>query len=123
MQWKFTGSRPVYQQIMEQFRGAVLTGKFPPGSRIPSVRDLAVEAKVNPNTMQRALAELEREQLLVCHGTAGRCVTAEAAVLEALRKDAVNLLVRDCARKFRDAGVSMEQAAALLLAYEETEAG
>lgn len=123
MQWKFTGSRPVYQQIMEQFRAAVLAGKYPPGSRIPSVRDLAVEAKVNPNTMQRALAELEREQLLVSHGTAGRCVTAEESVLEALQKDAVEALVRDCARKFREAGLNMEQAAAMLLAFEEKEEG
>ena len=123
MQWNFTGSRPVYQQIMEQFRAAVLAGQYLPGSRIPSVRDLAVEAKVNPNTMQRALAELEREQLLVSHGTSGRCVTAEVDVLDGLRRDAVEQLVRDCARKFREAGLNMEQAAAMLLALEEKEEG
>ena len=63
MNWKFAGDRPVYQQIMENIRGAVLRGELPPGGRVPSVRELAMQAQVNPNTMQRALTELEREGL------------------------------------------------------------
>lgn len=114
MQWKLTGGEPVYQQIMEQLRGAVLAGEYPPGARIPSVREIAAEAKVNPNTVQRALMELEREGLLESHGTLGRCVTEQEAVLEQLRERAVERLVRECARRFRDMGLTMEQAAALL---------
>ena len=72
MNWKFAGDRPVYQQIMENIRGAVLRGELPPGGRVPSVRELAMQAQVNPNTMQRALTELEREGLLVGGGTSGR---------------------------------------------------
>ena len=53
MNWKFSGDRPVYQQIMENIRGAVLRGELPPGGRVPSVRELAMQAQVNPNTMQR----------------------------------------------------------------------
>lgn len=121
MDWKFTGSSPIYQQLMEKLRQAVLSGKYPPGSRVPSVRELAAEAKVNPNTMQRALTELEREGLLETHGTLGRCVTGNRAVLDGLRRDAVNGLVRDCAQRFRAAGLTMEQAAALLLALEKEE--
>ena len=60
MEWKFSGDRPVYQQIMEAVCGSVLKGEWTPGQKIPSVRDLAAQAKVNPNTMQRALTELER---------------------------------------------------------------
>ena len=74
MNWKFSGDRPVYQQIMENIRGAVLGGELPPGGRVPSVRELAMQAQVNPNTMQRALTELEREGLLVGGGTSGRTV-------------------------------------------------
>ena len=51
MNWKFTGDRPVYQQIMAAIRGAILTGELPPGKKILSVRDLAAQAQVNPNTM------------------------------------------------------------------------
>ena len=55
MNWKFAGDRPVYQQIMAAIRGAILKGELPPGGKVPSVRDLAAQAQVNPNTMQRAL--------------------------------------------------------------------
>ena len=86
MEWKLTGSEPVYLQIMESFRGAVLSGEFGPGDKIPSVRDLAAQARVNPNTMQRAMSELEQERLLCSHGTLGRFVTDDPAILEALRQ-------------------------------------
>ena len=79
MNWKFSGDRPVYQQIMENIRGAVLRGELPPGGKIPSVRDLAAEAQVNPNTMQRALAELERDGLVYSQRTTGRSAAAPAA--------------------------------------------
>ena len=61
MNWKFSGDRPVYQQICELIRGAVLTGELKPGQRIPSVREIAAQAQVNPNTVQRAYRELESE--------------------------------------------------------------
>ena len=67
MNWKFAGDRPVYQQIMAAIRGAILKGELPPGGKVPSVRDLAAQAQVNPNTMQRALAELERLELIRTH--------------------------------------------------------
>ena len=64
MKWKFSNDAPIYAQLMEQIKAAIVTGQFPPGERLPSVRDLAAEAGVNPNTMQRAFAELEREGLV-----------------------------------------------------------
>lgn len=115
MNWKFTGDRPVYQQIMAAIQGAVLTGQWQPGQKIPSVRDLAAQAKVNPNTMQRALTELEREGLLVGAGTTGRTVTKDPAVLTAMKNHALAVLARECAEKFAVFGVSPAQAAQLLL--------
>ncbi len=119
MNWKFTGDRPVYQQIMETLRGAVLKGELPPGGKVPSVRDLAAQAQVNPNTMQRALTELEREGLLVGGGTSGRTVTREQKVLEAMREETLRALARECAEKFMVFGVTPTQAAGLLLALDE----
>ena len=121
MNWKFTGERPVYQQIMATIRGAILTGELPPGKKIPSVRDLAAEAQVNPNTMQRALTELEREGLLVSGGTSGRSVTQEEGILSAMRDEALKELARECAEKFMVFGLTPSQAAQLLLALEEEE--
>ena len=121
MNWKFTGERPVYQQIMATIRGAILTGELSPGKKIPSVRDLAAEAQVNPNTMQRALTELEREGLLVSGGTSGHSVTQEQGILSAMRDAALQELARECAEKFMVFGLTPSQAAQLLLALEEEE--
>lgn len=119
MDWKFSGSRPVYRQIMETLCDAVLAGDYSPGDRIPSVRELAAEAQVNPNTMQRALAELEREGLLVSSGTMGRCVTADQTVLERMRNQKVAEVARACAEQFKALGLTVQEAAALLLKMEE----
>ena len=118
MNWKFTGDRPVYQQIMAAIRGAILKGELSPGGKVPSVRDLATQAQVNPNTMQRALTELEREGLLVGGGTTGRTVTQDSAVLAAMREQALQELARECAEKFMVFGVTPSQAAQLLLGLE-----
>lgn len=121
MQWKFTGGKPVYQQIMEHMRFAILTGQYPPGARVPAVRDLAMEANVNPNTMQRALMELEREGLLVCCGTMGRFVTSETATLAQARSSVQSSVVASCARQLASVGLTLEQAAALHAAEEKEE--
>ncbi len=119
MNWKFTGDRPVYQQIMAAIRGAILTGELSPGKKVPSVRDLAAQAQVNPNTMQRALTELEREGLLISGGTSGRTVTQDQDVLQAMRKQALEELAREWAEKFRVFGLTPRQAAQLLLELED----
>ena len=75
MPWKFESDRPIYAQILEQIKERIIVGEYPPGSRLPSVRELATEAAVNPNTMQRAMAELEREGYVVTNRTTGRTVT------------------------------------------------
>lgn len=121
MQWKFSGNRPVYIQIMELIRAAIMAGEYSPGDRIPPVRDLAAQAQVNPNTMQRALLELEREGLLVTQGTLGKFVTHNPQVLDQMRREAVDTVIRDCAAQFKAAGLTMEQAAQLLLALENKE--
>ena len=118
MNWKFTGDRPVYQQIMASVRGSVLKGEWKPGQKVPSVRDLAAEAKVNPNTMQRALTELEREGLLVGGGTSGRTVTTDGEILDAMRKSTLEELARECAEQFMVFGVTPAQAAQLLAALD-----
>ena len=119
MNWKFSGDRPVYQQIMENIRGSVLRGELPPGGKIPSVRDLAAQAQVNPNTMQRALTELEREGLLVSGGTSGRTVTTNLEVLSDMKEQILEDLARECAEKFMVFGVTPSQAAQRLLALDQ----
>lgn len=121
MNWKFTGERPVYQQIVATVRAAILAGELAPGNKIPSVRDFAAQAQVNPNTMQRALTELEREGLLVSGGTSGRTVTENREALENARQETLVELARECAEKFRVFGLSPAQAAELLQKIEKEE--
>lgn len=119
MNWKFTGDRPVFLQIMELIRGAILRRELVPGEKIPSVREIAAQAQVNPNTVQRAMAELEREGLLVGGGTTGRTVTQDEGILARLREEVLGALARECADKFMLFGISPREAAALLEALEE----
>lgn len=119
MNWKLTGDSPVYQQIMAAIRGAILKGELEPGRKVPSVRDLAAQAQVNPNTMQRALTELEREGLLVGGGTSGRTVTRDETVLNAMREKTLQELAKECAEKFMVFGLTPTQAAQLLMRLDE----
>ena len=75
MSWNLDSQRPIYAQIIERVQLDIITGRYAPGSRLPSVRELAAQAAVNPNTMQKALSELESGGLIYAHRTSGRFVT------------------------------------------------
>ena len=85
MNWQFSNSAPIYTQLIGQIRAGIVSGALAPGERLPSVRDLAMEAGVNPNTMQRALTELERDGLVYSQRTSGRYVTEDRDVISAAR--------------------------------------
>ena len=86
MQWQFSNDAPIYAQLIQQVKVGIVTGAFPPGERLPSVRDMATEAGVNPNTMQRALAELERDGLVYSQRTAGRFVTEDNTMINTAKR-------------------------------------
>ena len=77
MEWNFRSDLPIYSQLVERIKLGIVSGSFRPGERLPSVRDMAAEAGVNPNTMQRALQELERDGMVYAQRTAGRFVTED----------------------------------------------
>ncbi|MBQ1460362.1 MAG: GntR family transcriptional regulator [Oscillospiraceae bacterium] len=85
MEWTFRSDQPIYTQLVEHLTQAILSGAFGPGERLPAVRELAARAGVNPNTMQRAMAELEQSGLIHAQRTSGRFVTDDAAVIGAAR--------------------------------------
>ena len=82
MEWKFTDDAPIYQQIMNIMKQQIASGELTPGQKLSSVREMALEAGVNPNTMQKAMAELEREGLLYSQRTAGRFVAGQEEIRE-----------------------------------------
>lgn len=85
MAWTFKNGRPIYAQILEQIEQKIISGEYPVGSRVPSVRELAAEAAVNPNTMQRAMAELENRGLIITNRTSGRTVTEDETILAEMK--------------------------------------
>ena len=82
MNWHFNSDMPIYTQLISQIKFAIVSGEFPPGERMSTVRDLASEAGVNPNTMQRAFQELEREGLVFSQRSSGRFVTEDVSIIE-----------------------------------------
>lgn len=87
MTWKFDNDKPIYLQLVEELKLKIISNELSAGSKLPSVREFAAEAGVNPNTMQRALAELEGQQLVFTKRTSGRFVTEDDAYIQTLRQD------------------------------------
>lgn len=86
MPWELDSDRPIFQQIIDKIQTDILSGKYAPGDKLPSVRELAMAAAVNPNTMQKALAELERAGLVYTQRTSGRFITEDTAMIELLKE-------------------------------------
>ncbi|MDD2402119.1 MAG: GntR family transcriptional regulator [Clostridia bacterium] len=82
MAWELKSDRPIYTQLTEQIELMIFSGVYPLGSKLPSVRDMAQEAAVNPNTMQKALVKLEEDSLIITHRTSGRTITEDARIVE-----------------------------------------
>ena len=109
MQWQFSNDAPIYAQLIRGVQIRIVAGIFPPGERLPSVRDLAAEAGVNPNTMQRALSELEREGLLYSARTAGRYVTDDVRLVNSLKRRLAEGQIEAFLREMRELGFRNEE--------------
>lgn len=114
MPWDFAPDRPIYLQLIEHIQQKIISGEYQPGDRLPSVRELAAQAAVNPNTMQKALAELERGGLVYSQRTSGRFITDDALLLQNLRRRTAVRHVNDFLQNMQTLGFSPEDAAGLL---------
>ncbi|MEE0182204.1 MAG: GntR family transcriptional regulator [Anaerovoracaceae bacterium] len=100
---------PIYMQIMNRIRDAIASGELAAGDKVPSVREFASEFEVNPNTMQRALMELEREGILVSERAIGRFVTDDRSRIDAMRREAGSRAADAFIRQMADLGFSEEE--------------
>lgn len=114
MEWNLSDDRPIWLQLSQQMARRIITGTYPPGSRLPSVRELAAEAGVNPNTMQRALAQLEQDGLAKADRTAGRLVTQDIVVLDSFRRASAQEIIDQYFNAMAELGYTRIQAAAIL---------
>ena len=114
MKWSFSNDLPIYAQLIEQIKVGIATGEFPSGERLPSVRDLAMEAGVNPNTMQRALAQLEAEELVYSQRTSGRFVTEDDARFADMKRELALAHLSAFIESMRSLAIAKEEAIAML---------
>ncbi len=119
MSWSFQADMPIYTQLVARLQEQIVSGVYPPGGKLPSVRDLAAEAGVNPNTVQRAFADLEREGLIYTQRTAGKFVAEDAAVVGAARRKLAEAQTRQYLTAMRALGCAREEIMDLLNQMEE----
>lgn len=113
-EWRLTSDRPVFIQIMEKLKRDIVTGIYKPGDKLPSVRDLAGEAAVNPNTMQRAFSELEREGLVYTKRTNGRFITEDMAMISQLKEEMALDAISQFLNSMQQLGFSTQETLSLL---------
>lgn len=104
MPWNLDNERPIYIQLMERIQHDIISGVYSPGQKLPSVRDLALDAAVNPNTMQKALSELERSGLVYSQRTSGRFITDDETLLNRMKTDLAEEHIRQFLKQMRRLG-------------------
>ena len=109
MQWKLNTDKPVYLQLVEKLQADIIAGNYKPGDKLPSVRDLAAEATVNPNTMQRAMTELERDGLVYSNRTTGRFITSDEDLIKELRKKYITGIIEDFLSRMKQLGLGTDE--------------
>ena len=117
MEFLFDNDRPIYVQLVETLRIAIISGAVGPGERLSSVRELSMQAQVNPNTMQRALAQLEEEGLVFTERTNGKFVTRETALIEKVKNDLAKETTKAYLEQMKRIGFSAGEAGKCLKQY------
>lgn len=106
MNWNFVDGMPIYLQIIDELTIRIARRDYLPGEKLPSVREVAIEAGVNPNTVQRALTELERRGLVRTERTSGRFVTEDESVLKEIHNNLSSEYIAEMIQKLRNIGMS-----------------
>ena len=108
MPWELVSDRPIYIQLVDEIKLRIITNYYKPGDRLPAVRELAAEAEVNPNTMQRALSELENSGLVITQRTSGRNVTEDTAVIQNAKYAIADEVTEKYLRKMETLGFNID---------------
>lgn len=114
MAWELDNDRPIYAQLVDRIQMQIISGQYPPGGKLPSVRDLAAEASVNPNTMQKAFAELERSRLIVTQRTNGRNVTEDEQMIKDIKASLAKAQVDNFFARMKELGYAESETVELL---------
>lgn len=119
MEYVFDNERPIYFQLVEKLRIEIVSGRLKQGERLPSVRELALMVKVNPNTMQKALVELESQKLVYTERTNGKFVTNDSRLIEKVKKELAGEKIKDYLKSMEDIGFDRQDAIVCLQEFED----
>ncbi len=119
MKFNFDNERPIYLQLVEQLQLYIVSGKLPPGEKLPSVRDLSLQAKVNPNTMQRALSELENDKLIFTERTNGKYVTTNLRQIKKFQERFLRLKVKTFLKDLENIGCNKDDVVKIINSIKE----
>ncbi len=114
MTWELKNDRPIFRQLVEHIQLMIVSGGYKPGEKLPSVRDLAAEASVNPNTMQKALADLEQSGLVYAQRTSGRYITEDEGMIAKLKNELATQQILDFLERMGQIGFSKQQTIELM---------
>lgn len=114
MPWNLDSDRPIFIQIIEKIQMDIISGLYKPGDKLPSVRELAAEASVNPNTMQKALSELERTGLVYSQRTSGRFITEDTAMIDELKAELAKEIISQFLDSMKKLGFQDEETMSLM---------
>lgn len=120
MEWELKSDRPIYTQLLEELKRRIVSGYYKPGEKLLPVRELAQEAKVNPNTMQKALTELERQALVFAVRTTGRYITEDEELVMKTKKEFAASHVKDYFEEMTALGLSKEEMIQYIKEYEDS---
>ena len=123
MAWTLNSDRPIYAQLLEKLKMQIVSGFYQPGDRLPSVRDFAQEASVNPNTMQKAFTELERSGLIITQRTSGRIVTEDINMIKEIQLELAKENIKAFLENMKQLGYTETEIVTLIkeIAKEDTD--
>lgn len=114
MAWTLNSDRPIYAQLVEKLKMQIVSGFYHPGDRLPSVRELAQEASVNPNTMQKAFSELEKSGLIITQRTSGRMVTEDLNMIKGIQLELAKENIKIFLQNMKQLGYTEKEIVALI---------
>lgn len=117
MPWELKNDRPIYLQLIEQIKFRIISGNYQPGSKLPSVRDLATQASVNPNTMQKALSDLEHSGLILTNRTSGRLITEDVSMIQTMKLDLAKEQLNNFMNQLKRMGFSDDEVNIFILEH------
>lgn len=119
MLWEINSDRPIYLQIMERIQSLIVSGYYNPGDRLPSVRDFATTASVNPNTMQKALNELEKIDLIYTNKTNGKFITEDINIIQSLKEEISQQYILEFLDKMKSIGFNENDIVNIINKYKQ----